>query len=96
MKKILLALVCFTGVSYYSIAQNTFPATGSVGIGTSTPTSTAQMHIYRNTTSKDPVLRIEDDNASGYAQMSFCGTGAFTTWVWAREFNRSNSPESPS
>jgi hypothetical protein len=77
MKKILLALVCFTGVSYYSVAQNTYPASGSVGIGTSTPTSTAQMHIYRNTTSKDPVLRIEDDNASGYAQMSFYGTAAF-------------------
>lgn len=77
MKKILLTLLCFSGASYLCVAQNTFPSSGSVGIGTSTPTSTAQMHIYRNTTSKDPVLRIEDDNASGYAQMSFYGTAAF-------------------
>jgi hypothetical protein len=77
MKNNILISLTILFASFASAQQtNTFPTNATVGIGTGSPNSTTAMHIYRNTTSTVPVLWVEDDNASGYAQMAFRGTSA--------------------
>jgi hypothetical protein len=76
IKKSLLTLLCLACISHFCFSQNSFPSSGTVGIGTSSPNPDAQLlHIYRNTTSKEPLLWLEDDNTSGYSQMEFHATG---------------------
>lgn len=72
MKKHRLLFIASLLAATVSNAQNTFPSSGNVGIGTTSPSSL--LHVLRNTTSTDPVFAIEDDYTSGYTQMEFRGT----------------------
>lgn len=75
MKNRIFLTLLILSLSISSMTQNTFPTpSGTVGIGTSSPNNTTQLHIYRNTTSTVPILWVEDDNTSGYTQMAFRGT----------------------
>lgn len=60
-KTILMAVICFTG-ALTSFAQNTFPTSGNVGIGTVTPTANLQITggytTDCNTYSGQPALHI--------------------------------------
>jgi hypothetical protein len=75
MKKSVLTLLCLACISQFCFLQNTFLSSGTVGIGISLLDLKPQLHTYRNTTSKEPLLWLEDDNSSGYSQMEFRGTG---------------------
>lgn len=59
----------------FAIGQtNTFPSSGKVGIGTTSPAE--KLHIYRDSANYfNPLLILEDDIAGGYTQMAFKGTG---------------------
>lgn len=73
MKKILLLfLIVFFFINLK--AQNTFPTTGSAGVGTTSPA--APLHVYRNQSGVFlPLFMLEDKLNSGYTQMAFKGSG---------------------
>ncbi|MBO9571976.1 MAG: hypothetical protein J7497_07170 [Chitinophagaceae bacterium] len=73
MKHIIILSLIFS--MYVSAnAQNTFPSSGSVGVGTISPGSL--LHVYRNASGNTtPVMSVEDDYTQGFAQMAFKGTG---------------------
>ena len=49
MKKLFLSLITLAAFSYVSTAQNTFPATGAAGIGTTTPNASSLLDITSTT-----------------------------------------------
>jgi hypothetical protein len=61
MKRIMLFVTCLTlSTSFVFSQSNTFPASGNVGIGTSSPFT--QLHLYNNTTSLSNSNFITIDN----------------------------------
>ena len=88
MKKILLAILPFLTVSY-SYAQNTFPATGNVGIGTvadpntlltiGSPTVRGSLNIIGTTAANGvpvPVFSLSDSRANGHIYSLYSGLSA--------------------
>ncbi|MFI5161957.1 MAG: hypothetical protein ACHQHN_11805 [Sphingobacteriales bacterium] len=61
--KILLLAFCLTGLSYSSFSQNTFPASGNVGIGISAPNS--PLHILGSSAANQAELRIQNTDSGG-------------------------------
>lgn len=64
--------------SNITVDQTTFTvnsSTNSIGVGTSTPSK--QLTVYRNSTSQDSQLQVEQDG-TGDAVMSFVATGEYT------------------
>lgn len=60
-------------------AQNTFPATGNVGIGTNTPATNALLHVYSNsTTTGNVVFQL---GSSAPASVPVTGAGGRLMWV---------------
>lgn len=69
-----ILLACLGLTTFSASAQNTFPTSGNVGIGTTSPIE--KLHVYRNQVAYyNPLLVLEDDIAAGYTQMAFKGTG---------------------
>jgi hypothetical protein len=67
MKKIEIALtatVTFLGAAGTAWAQNIYVPSGSVGIGTTSPTT--QLHVFSSSESAATEINIEDQNAFGY------------------------------
>lgn len=66
MKKLYLALIAVTALIQFCKAQNTFPASGNVGIGTSNPIVPLQIHSNSNNNIVNEGLRIVNNyNSSG-------------------------------
>ncbi len=82
MKK--YALIVMTLVSVKALSQNTFPASGNVGIGTIAPQ--AQLHLFNN---NEALQLIEGSNPYIYAGLQFSDLGQTTAgkvknWaIWA-------------
>jgi hypothetical protein len=73
MKKFLVILLSCTSI-VAGAQTNVLPTTGSVGIGTTTPTT--YLHVYRNQSAQyTPLLTLQDGLGSGYTQMAFQGSG---------------------
>ncbi|WP_234859282.1 tail fiber protein [Aquimarina aquimarini] len=69
MKKITLLLIGLIGISFGIKAQNTFPTTGNVGIGTTTPNSKFEVGVKHDHNQKEE-MRI-----GSYWQNKFIGLG---------------------
>lgn len=74
MKNLLLLFTLLAGGVVASQAQtNTFPTSGKVGIGTTSPLE--KLHIFRDSTNYyNALLVLEDDIGAGYTQMAFRAT----------------------
>lgn len=55
-------------------AQNFFPPSGNVGVGTGSSPS-FPLHIYRNVATTNSMFVLQDNYASGVTHMGFLGTG---------------------
>jgi hypothetical protein len=81
MKKLLLLLFCFNFISTVSFGQtNIFPASGRVGIGTTTPNDTSLLHIKGSHTTSSTLLQYPLDASSQL-------TGSVFLRTWASEPN---------
>ena len=69
-------------ISIKSFAQNTFPSSGNVGIGTTSPV--VPLHLSQNTTD-GYTIRLENSNASGtykFTQFMQLGSNGFGIADW--------------
>lgn len=67
MKTIIISTIALFFVFSTAQAQtNTFPASGNVGVGTTTPT--ALFHIKKGDT---PIIKLEQDNSSGWTAQTW-------------------------
>ena len=63
---LLSALIVICSVCHPVAAQNTFPASGNVGIGTSSPT--LDLHLYQGDT---PAIRLDQNASLGYSAQTW-------------------------
>jgi hypothetical protein len=85
-RKCALAFALITIGASIALAQtNTFPSSGNVGIGTTSPNG-AQLHISQNTVNGADGLKIENTAASGsfpYLQLGQAGSSGWGVNGWA-------------
>jgi len=60
MKKLLLIVITFCLFGHLNAQNNTFPSTGNVGIGTTTPSATVDVRTANN---KGLLLNANDESA---------------------------------
>ncbi|MEH6309214.1 hypothetical protein RYH73_26420 [Olivibacter sp. CPCC 100613] len=90
MKIKFAALILLMGFSLASYAQNTFPTTGNVGIGTTSPTDLLQLN---HGTARKGISIVGDGDGSAYSDITFkindvsaIPNGA--TWAWTMSHRR--------
>lgn len=80
MKRKLLICIFFLCASNFMIAQNYFPSTGNVGIGTgSSPAAGANLHV--RSTANYPRVAIQSTSATGAPGISLGGNSSPFTWT---------------
>lgn len=90
--KHLLLLLSFLAFTQYLNASNTFPSSGNVGIGTTSPGSTLDVKGSVRILNGNQRLNINSSASGSYNFRSFFAplTSDGTAWDWAQEFGYHN------